>query len=359
MAVYLLSFPLPVSGISVFQWHAHEMIFGYSMAVIAGFLLTAARNWTGRDTASGIGLILVMAPWVCARMLMLGGTRFLLYAALADMLFMLGLAIAVFRPIVQERQARQAPVLIILTLLTTANLAFYLGAAGWLPNATQTGIYGGLYLVLGMVLFMGRRVIPLFTRGGVGYPVEPANFRWNDIATFILYPLFLLNEVFLLFPLAGAILAACLFLSNSLRLFAWHTAGIWKKPLLWSLFAAFFMINIGFLMRALMPLYTIPASLPLHVWAVGGIGIITASMMARVSLGHTGRNVHAAPPAMIVILAGLLLSSLFRFMLPLLDPQHYSFWIGASGLTWIASFALFSFVFIPMLIKPRVDGKPG
>jgi len=355
LGLYRFGLQLPLDGISMFQWHAHEMLYGYSMAVIAGFLLTAAWNWTGEKTASGAGLAWIFIPWVLARLFMAGGTGFLLYAALADMAFMLGLGFAVAKPIIKVRQTRQIPVMIILALLTLSNLAFYAGAAGYLETGVQLGIYGGLYIVLGMVLFMGRRVIPFFTQRGVGYPVEIKNSRRNDIATFILYPLYLLSEVFFPQHLAGALLAAALLVSNSIRVNGWHTLGIWQKPLLWGLFASFIMINLGFLLRALSPFTTLPDYVHVHAFAVGGIGIISMSMMARVTLGHTGRNVHQAPPVTTILLACMVLTTTVRVFSPLMDPQNYQLWITVAGTLWIASFALFSIIFIPMLSGPRVD----
>ena len=359
MAVYLFQFPVKLSGISMFQWHAHEMIFGYTMAVIAGFLLTAARNWTGEETVNGPGLALLFATWALARLLMLSGTAFLLYAAIVDLLFMLSLTIAVARPVLKVRQKRQAPVLLILTLLITSNLLFYLGALGHIGQGARLGNLGGLYLVLGIVLFMGRRVIPFFTEGGVGYPVELKNDRWNDVLSFVLYPVFLISEVFFPHHFVGALCAAGLFILNSLRVNGWHTLGIWQRPLLWGLFAAFILINLGFMLRALMPVTAISDYLPIHAFAVGGIGIVTMSMMARVALGHTGRNVHQAPPVMSVLLISMLVATSVRLFLPLLDPGHYRIWIAASGLIWIFSFALFAAVFVPILISPRTDGKYG
>jgi len=359
IAVYLFHLPVTLSGISMFQWHAHELIFGYAMAVIAGFLLTAARNWTGEETIRGPALALLFAMWIVARLLMLSGTAFLLWAAITDLLFMLGLSIAVARPVLKVRQKRQAPILLILALLIAANLLFYLGALGQVSQGAQLGNYGGLYLILGIVLFMGRRVIPFFTERGVGYPVELKNDRWNDIASFILYPGFLISEVFFPHHFMGALLAAGLFILNSLRVHGWHTLGIWQKPLLWGLFAAFIMINLGFMLRAFMPVTAIPDYLPIHAFAVGGIGIVTVSMMARVTLGHTGRNIHNAQPVMSLLLGSLVLTTTIRLFLPMLDPGHYRLWITASGLMWIISFSLFAAVFIPLLISPRADGKEG
>ncbi len=358
LLVYRFGLQLDLAGLSIFQWHAHEMLYGYAMAVIAGFLLTAAWNWTGQETASGAGLALIFIFWVVARVLMANGTRFLVYAAAADLLFMLGLGIAVARPIIKVRQKRQTMVLLIIALLAAANLLFYLGVTGLVDQGARLGNHSGLYLVLGMVLLMGRRVIPFFTKGGVDYPVEMKNARWNDIATSILFPAFLISEV--LFPrhAAGALLAAGMFLSNSLRVNGWHTLGVWQKPLLWGLFASFIMINLGFLLRAMMAVTALPEFLPVHAFAVGGIGIITMSMMARVTLGHTGRSVHQAPPVMAFLLGAMVLTTTIRIFLPLMDPGHYQLWITVSGIMWIISFSLFSIIFIPMLLRPRADTKP-
>ncbi len=359
MAVYLFQVPLELHGVSLFQWHAHEMVFGYAVAVIAGFLLTAAWNWTGQKTAAGAGLALLFCLWLLARVLMMKGTGLLAWATAADLAFMAGLACAVGIPVIRSRQTRQAPVLLLLTLLAAARLLFYLGAEGMVQDGVRIAVHGGLYLVLGMVLFMGRRVIPFFTQRGVGYAVELRNERWNDIATIAVYPLFLLSEILLPYSLTGAILAGALLILNTLRVMGWHTMGIWQKPLLWGLFISFVMINLGFLLRSLMPVTAVPPLLPVHAYAVGGVGIITVSMMARVTLGHTGRDVHQAPRAMVLILTGMLLAATIRIFLPLVDATHYKLWIGAAGTLWVASFFLFTVVFGPMLLRRRADEKPG
>jgi len=224
---------------------------------------------------------------------------------------------------------------------------------GAIDQGVRLGILGGLYLVLGLVLFMGRRVIPFFTERGVDDPVKLKNSRINDITTFILFPAFMISEMAFPNHLAGALLAAGLFASNSIRLNGWHTLGIWIKPLLWGLFAAFLMINVGFLLRALMLVTALPQFLHIHAFTVGGIGIITISMMARVSLGHTGRDIYQAPVLMAVLLACIVLATFVRVFLPLMDPVNYDLWIMVAGIMWIIGFCLFSVIFIPMLLKPR------
>lgn len=357
LAVYRFGVQLNLDGISVFQWHAHEMIFGYAMAVIAGFLLTAAWNWTGLRTASGAWLALIFLLWLVARVLWVWGTAHIGFAAAADLLFVATLAFAVSRPVVKTRQKRQTIVLLMLFTLGAANAWFYLGATGVAGMGVQQGIDFGFYLVLGLVLLMGRRVVPFFTQRGVGYPVEMRNSPRNDLATSILFPAFLLCEVAFPMSAAGAVLAGALFLSNSIRIHGWHTLGVWSKPLLWGLFVSFLMINLGFLLRALALFTALPVYLPVHAFAVGGIGLITMSMMARVSLGHTGRDIYQKPGLMAVLLASMVLTAIIRVFAPLVDPVHYQQWIVVSGIMWIISFALFSILFIPMALKPRADSS--
>jgi uncharacterized protein involved in response to NO len=357
LAVYRFGFQLSLERLSVFQWHAHEMLFGYAMAVIAGFLLTAAWNWTGQETASGPGLAVIFALWVLARLLMVNGTGYIVYAAVADLAFMASLAFAVARPIVKIRQKRQAMVLLLVFLLAVANILFYLGVLGIVDQGVHLGIQGGLYLVLGLVLFMGRRVIPFFMERGVGYAVELKNSRNNDIATYVLFPAFLVSEVFFPHHLAGALLAGGLFVSNSIRVHGWHTLGIWQKPLLWGLFASFLMINLGFLLRAMAPVTALPGYLHVHAFAVGGIGIVTMSMMARVTLGHTGRNIYQSQLLMTVLLGCMALTALIRIIFPLMDPVNYQLWIVVAGSMWMITFSLFSVIFIPMLVMPRADAN--
>jgi len=355
LAVYRFGLHIEVSGMSIFQWHAHELIYGYAMAVIAGFLLTAAQNWTGVETLSGKGLAGLFLLWMLARVLMAPGTAWINVAGLADLAFILGLTFAIAHPVLKVRQKRQAPVLLILGLLAAGNACFYFGALFDAPKLLSGSIYGGLYLVLGLVLFMGRRVIPFFAERGVGYPVELRNSRWNDIASWILLPSFMVSELMFATGAAGAAVAAALFLSNTWRLAGWYTPGIWRKPLLWSLYLAFALLTLGFLLRALAFISPVPPLIPIHAFAVGGIGLVTISMMSRVSIGHTGRNVHEAPRIVPVFLSLIVLSGTIRILFTLLDPSRYTLWITLSGLLWIIAFGLFAVSIGPMLFRKRAD----
>ena len=135
-------------NLSPFQWHAHEMIYGYSLAVIAGFLLTAVKNWTGLQTTHGYPLAILFSIWALARIFWLAGEQWLLIAALFDMTFICALIIAVASPIFATKQWRQMAILSKLFLLAFGNLAFYLDAFSNFENGIRIGLYGGLYLVI-------------------------------------------------------------------------------------------------------------------------------------------------------------------------------------------------------------------
>ncbi len=171
MGIYAFKISIPINGITTFQWHAHEMIFGYSLAVISGFLLTAVRNWTGIQTVHGLPLFGIFCLWLIARVLFLFGSMFIEIAAVFDLLFILSVIIAIAAPIIQSKNWRQLGILSKLVFLAAANACFYFGNAGILEQGISWGIYGGLFLVIGLILTLGSRVIPSFIQNGVGYPV--------------------------------------------------------------------------------------------------------------------------------------------------------------------------------------------
>ena len=364
LAFYLHGGLLKFNTLSPVHWHAHEMVFGYVLAVVAGFLLTAAANWTGRETLAGRKLAVLFGLWAAARVLMLAGDRFVALAALADLAFLLYLSVAVISPIAAVRQRRQWPVVLLLLLFLAANAGFYGSVLMNRPGWTAASLTGGFYLVLGLVLFMGSRVIPFFTGRGVGYEFTPVQRRWADVFLSIAYVLFALIEWLLplqisppseTLSLASQSLAAIICVLVLLRLSGWYTHGIWKKPLLWSLHLSFALVALGFFLRALPVSMALSPFIVLHVFAVGGIGLATLSMMTRVSLGHTGRSVHEAPGLALVFLFTLLTAFALRVVFPLIWPHQYPWWIALSGLAWALSFALFVVAFLPKLVQARAD----
>jgi uncharacterized protein involved in response to NO len=139
----------------------------------------------------------------------------------------------------------------------------------------------------------------------------------------------------------------------------WHTQGIWRKPLLWSLFVAFGFINLGFLLSAFSAIFNLPNMIAIHAFSIGGIGIVTLSMMARVTLGHTGRSVHNPSRSVTLLLAIIIAAAIIRVILPLIAAHYYAVWVLIAQLLWIAAFFIFVIVHWSMLTQPRVDGQSG
>ena len=358
-AIFQYNYSLSFDLLSSSQWHAHEMIYGYSLAVISGFLLTAVKNWTGVQTVTGKLLAFVFSLWVIARLLFIFGDQYLKLAAVFDILFAGVLLLAVAYPVIKVKQWNQSLILVILILLGIFNALFYLGALGIVNDGLRWGIYGGLYTVISLILIMGRRVIPFFIERGVGYEVKLFNSKWVDIVIIILLSGFILSELFISNPIYYAAFSLGLFIINFIRLIGWHTKGIWNKSMLWSIYIACWFISLGFLLMAVSYYSGGVKSLAIHAFTIGGIGLMTMGMMSRVALGHTGRDVSTPPKIISYSLGILVVGGLVRVALPLVDSGNTVLWIGISQILWIAAFLIFTVTYFPILSKPRIDNQPG
>jgi uncharacterized protein involved in response to NO len=312
------------------------------------------------QTLHGPALLLLALLWLGARLMPLLDHPDALYAmAVLDLGFGVGLCLALLYPIVKVRQWGQLAVLSKVLLLVAGNAAFYLGLFGQFDQGLHWGLYGGLYLIVSLLLLMARRVVPFFIEKGVAEQVTLTNRRWLDLSSLVLMLAFLVVEVLLPHPQIAAAVAWLLFALHALRLADWHSPGIWRKPLLWVLYLGYGWLLLGFALRGLQPLLPVNPMLAIHAFTVGGIGLMTLGMMARVALGHTGRSVFAPPAALRWIFIAMLLSAVLRVLLPLALPAQYDVWVGLSQLLWIAAFGAFSWIYAPMLIRARVDGRYG
>jgi len=348
-----------IQSITNAQWHAHEMLYGYGLAVVAGFLLTAVRNWTGVPTPHGKPLMGLFALWVSARLLFLFGTSLMLWATIADLLFGLMLIIAISIPIFRAKQWPQLAVIVKVAMLWVGNIVFYLGYYQILQDGMLYAINGAVLLLIGLILMIGRRVIPFFIERGVSQPFKIKHHQWLDTSILVAFLALFINEIFYQHAELTPYLAIALFMMNGYRLSRWHEWGIWRVPLLWSLYLSAWMINVGFLLYGLHALCAIPLILVLHLFTIGGIGLMSLAMMARVALGHTGRDIRASSVWLVPTFIAVMLSLLLRVFAPMFAMQFYPHWIVASALCWIIAFAIFVWMYAPILYKPRVDGGPS
>jgi len=339
-------------------WHAHEMIYGYALAVIAGFLLTAVRNWTNIQTLNGWPLQLLLLLWVLARIAgLIPGSQALFAAVILDNLFIVCLSVALTVPVVQAKLWKNMGVISKLYFFLIGNVIYGLGLFGLFHDGQRIGLFIGLYMILSLILVLSRRVMPMFIERGVGYAVTLKNHFWVDIACFLLFLLFAVTDIFFATPALSAYLAAALCILHSIRLWGWYTHGIWSKPLLWGLYLGYGWMIIGFALKFAVFITGISPSLALHAFTVGGIGMMTLGMMARISLGHTGRDISQPPSGVGLMFFMLCVGAIVRVILPLISAEHYQLWIGLSQGLWMTAFALFLYCYTSILTRPRIDGR--
>ena len=359
-------FDLEIDNLAIIEWHSHEMIFGFTMAIAAGFLLTAVKNWTNIQTPSGHALALMFSLWLGARIgWFLPGLLpeltypILLTTAALDLAFNLYFAIAFARPILISKQWNQIGLLSKVILLGLLNIVFYLGLFGQIEQGMLIGAYGGFFIILALILTMARRVIPFFIEKGVAENVTLRNPKWIDRSSLLLFLLLALSELFLGSTFISGCIALLLFFVGNIRLINWHTPGIWQKSMLWSLYLGMAFIQLGFLLFALAIIEPSLQTLAIHSLAVGGMGLITLGMMTRVSLGHTGRDVNQPPKNHSMLLLFIILAAVVRVLFPLVFPADYALWLAFSQFLWVIAFTIFVWDFAPILIRKRIDGHFG
>lgn len=356
---YFFHLDLGFGTLTLSQWHAHELIYGYAGAVIAGFALTAVASWTNRNTLTGAPLLGLFLVWALARFAWLWGGRLADVAGLLDLLFWIGLSLAIGRPIVAAKQWRQLAVLAKLVLLTVGQGIFYVAVLGWSEQSPRLAIYLGLFGIVGLVLMMLRRVFPVFTQAALGTAAPLPCPAWIDrisMAVFLVFlVLFMLDLEWVYVAMAATVMALVL----TARLWLWHVRAFWSMPLLLALYVSLVFIVLGFALFAAVYLWPKLYYLAVHAMAFGGVGLVTFAMMARVSLGHTGRNVRASRPLLGVALSCMMVGVLVRVLLPLAWPEYMYFELASSLLLWSVAFVLFLWIYTPMLSRPRCDGLPG
>ena len=348
----LLALPAPYAPMT---WHAHEMVFGFAVAVIAGFLFTAARNWTGLPTPTRAPLALLAALWLLGRVLMLTGPGWA--AAIVDLAFLPAVALALWIPLYRSGNRNQFFVGLLL-VLAAANLAFHLAHAQVLQIAELTPVRCALYLVVLIITIMGGRVIPSFTRNAIPGArtrmVRPLDLSAIGVAA--------VAFVVLLSPLPG-VLAGVLCVGaaalHAARLWTWDPWCTRGAPILWILHLSYAWIPVGLLLLGLHALgVATPATLGDHALSVGAVGGMIIGMITRTARGHTGLPLQVHRMEVIAYVC-VHLAALARVLWLLAFPGTYAWALSLAGALWSVAFVLYLLVYVPLLAAPRVDGRPG
>jgi len=346
---------LPFSYVAGPLVHGSEMLFGFTLAVMTGFLFTAVRNWTGQPTPTGLPLAMIVLLWIAGRVL--AATPYANAAALADAAFPIAVAAAIAVPLARAGNRRNYFFIALFVALGTVALALqrsHLGAFAWSERA---GLRVGLDLVMFIMAVMGGRVIPMFTNNGV--PGTQA--RRNPILERAA-----LGGLLLLVAADGmhapaavlAILLATLAALHASRLLLWQPWRTLRTPLVSILHAAYAWIVVHLALRAFAALDLVPDPLAVHALTIGGIGGMTIGMMTRTARGHTGRPL-VADPYDVVCYSLVMLAALDRVFGALAWPGAYAMTVVAAGVCWSAAFLIYAVAYWPYLSRTRLDGKPG
>ncbi len=336
-------------------WHAHEMLFGYTMAVIVGFLFTAGRNWSGQPTPTGRPLQALVLLWVAGRVLVLSPWTWL--SAAVNTAFPLAAAVSLAVPFVRARNQRNYFFVGLLALLGLAQLSVHLAQAGVVAIPPWIGLGLGLDIVLFIMAVMGGRVIPMFTNNGVPGAAARRDLRVERAALGSVLALLAADILRLQGPMLALLLGACT-AAHALRWMLWQPWTTLRTPLVWVLHAAYLWIPVHFALRALAELGRVPPNLAIHALTVGAIGGLTIGMMTRTSRGHTARPLAADgwDVACYLLVAA---AAVVRVVGPLVDPAAYVLTVEISAALWSAGFAIFTVRYTPILCRPRLDGGPG
>lgn len=338
------------------NWHAHEMLFGYTSAALAGYMLTAIPNWTGRLPVSGLPLLGLVAVWLVGRLVMaVPGGIGLPLSMLVEACFLPLMAAITATEIIAGKNWKNLKILAGLSALSLVNIAFHVSVAfnGAALEASRAGV--AIYVML--IAVVGGRIVPSFTRNWLakaGSPRLPAPFGRFDIVAMVW--LLVTLTLWVVFP--ETIVTACAAVGaailHAVRLARWQGQRTVDEPLLLALHVGYAFIPLGMLSVALASLGWIANASALHVLTVGAIAGMTFAVMTRASLGHTGRALTASPCTSVAYLA-LTLSAVLRPFAELI-PSQYHLLLSLSGACWLVAFGLFVLEFGPMLVSPRLKG---
>lgn len=343
----------PVFFLDPISWHAHEMIYGFSMAIVAGFLLTAVANWTGGAPARQIHLAGLCALWVIGRIVM--GIDFGLpawFIITLEVLFVPALAISLAIPLLRSWNKRNFVFLTLLSVLFVCDLWF-------LTSGNLSALYVALMMILTMVSLIGGRIIPAFTvaalrrRGMQAFQTDQGKM---DIAALVSLIAVTLCLVFAKETIVLGFAAALSSLVHGLRMRHYHTFKAMEDPLVWILHAGYGWLVVGLFLLSLSGFGLFETKSVIHALTAGCIGSMILGMICRVSLGHTGRALQVGGLTTLSFYA-IQIAATMRVFGPILSPDHTTEWIIYSALIWTLCFAAYLIVFAGMLFSPRPDGQ--
>ena len=356
--IALLGYGPLVGHPDLYFWHAHEMVFGFVFAIVAGFALTAVANWTGRTQIHGVELAVLVVAWIAGRVaLVYTGQWPPALIATADMLFPCLFVLVFGREVLAAGNWRNAPLVGVVALLASLNLVFHVWPDA-IPGLDRIAVLLAVHVVLVLVTVIAGRVIPSFTANWLRAhrPTTDEMPRVMPMLDIAALSMTIVTGVAVTFapanPLSGiaAMLAA---IAHAARLSQWSGMRTISEPLLFILHVAYLWFPIGYLLAGYSVFGGYLATVALHALTIGVIAGMIIAMTTRVSLGHTGRPLHAAKLTVVVYFLWMV-TAVVRLSGPLFGDWYIQTVELAASL-WMIAFVLFAWVYWPILVKPRVD----
>lgn len=352
----------PIAALPPQFWHAHEMLYGFVAAAITGFLLTAVPSWTGSRGFGGAPLIGLTLLWIAGRVVFAAGDSVpFWFLATVELSFLPALA-ALLAPPLLRAQNRNTPMLIVLGVLWLGDAAFVASATFGDALLSQRALHTTINVVLLLVTVIGGRIVPAFTANALRRRGETADIvtrpRLERVVILLMIAV-VLTDVFGAHAIVVGVLAALAAIAHAWRLSGWKGTTTLREPIVWSLHIGYAWLPVGFALKALWLLGGLSwAMYWVHAFTMGVFGTMILAVMTRASLGHTGRPLVVSRTIAVTYLV-LTVAVILRVWGPASGLLEYTQMVMLSGALWTAAFALYVFVYTPILIRPRIDGKPG
>jgi uncharacterized protein involved in response to NO len=352
----------PLDGLPAQLWHAHEMLFGFGVAAISGFLLSGVPSWTRNRGFGGLPVFSLTLVWLAGR------TAFALapfcslpVLAAVELAFLPSLIALIAPPIIRERN-RNVAMLGVLAALWVADAVFLLALARANVELASRMLLTAMNIILLLLTIVGGRILPAFTsnalrRTNASFSLH--RYAWLETLLPMAMIAVIILDIWPSVPVLQGGLALVLSVLHGLRLSGWRSLRTRGDPMLWVLHLAYAWLPLGFALKGVALLENAAwAQYWQHAFGIGAIATMILAVTTRTALGHTGRPLIVSQPIVVAYLL-LALTTLLRVAAAAFWPEHYSNVLLAAGISWMLAFLIFVAVYAPILGRPRLDGKPG
>ncbi len=337
-------------------WHVHEMLFGFAMAIVVGFVLTAVQNWTGINGTKQARLAILIVLWLLPRILLWTPVPLWLTSTI-EAVFIAFAAFEVGSRVIKAKGWRNLFFIPLFILAIIANFASYATVKGMPPFPASAVWQAMLWWFTLLLSVMGSRVIPFFTarRFNFDKPQPLPVLEW--VANLPLVALFILSFFPLTFDQLGQPLMVVSGVAHLLRVIRWQPWRTLSEPLVWALHATYLCIPVSLLLRGFAANPFVGHNM-IHLFAIGALGGLILAMVTRVTMGHTGRAIYKGPNMAVAFLS-IVFAALVRGVGVAFAPEHMMLWVNISAVLWMFAFGMYLWRFGYMLLTPRADGHPG